>query len=153
VLTGHVLANMVLTLASIAIVIVVAVAIGFRPTAGPIEWLGTAGLLALLTFGLTWLSAAMGVTAKNPEAASNAPMPLLFLPLLGSAIVPTDTMPTALRIFASYQPLTPITETLRGLLMGTAIGDSWIFALGWCALLAAGGYLWARAAYDRTPGR
>ena len=153
VLTGHVLANILLTLASIAIVMVVAVAIGFRPTAGPLEWLAAIGLLALLTFGLTWLSAAMGVTAKNPEAASNAPTPLLFLPLLGSAIVPTDTMPAAVRVFAEYQPFTPITETLRGLLMGSEIGNSWIFALGWCVLLAAGGYMWARAAYDRTPSR
>jgi ABC-2 type transport system permease protein len=153
VLTGHVIGNMIQTLLSISIVFLVAVAIGFRPTASVIEWLAAFGLLALLTFGLTWVSAAMGVTAKNPEAASNAPTPFLFLPLLGSAIVPTDTMPRAMELFAEYQPFTPITETLRGLLMGTAIGDSWIWALGWCVALAVGGYLWARAAYSREPAR
>ena len=138
-------------MASVVIVIAVALAIGFRPTANALEWLGVIGLLTLVTFALTWLSAAFGVTAKNPEAASNAPMPLLFLPLLGSAIVPTETMPTAMRYFAEYQPFTPIIETLRGLLMGTAIGDSWIWALGWCAVIGIGGYLWARAAFAREP--
>ena len=138
-------------MASIVIVIAVALAIGFRPTASALEWLGVIGLLTLVMFALTWLSAAFGVTAQNPEAASNAPMPLLFLPLLGSAIVPTETMPTAMRYFAEYQPFTPIIETLRGLLMGTAIGDSWIWALGWCAVIGVGGYLWARAAFAREP--
>jgi ABC-2 type transport system permease protein len=153
VLTGHVAGNMLTTLLGIGLVIAVAVAIGFRPTAGPLEWLAAIGLLALLLFGLTWVSAAMGVTAKNPEAASNAPMPFVFLPLLGSTIVPTDTMPAAMRVFAEHQPFTPITETLRGLLMGTEIGNSWIFALGWCLALAAAGYAWARRVYERTAGR
>jgi ABC-2 type transport system permease protein len=153
VLTGHVVGNMLTTLGGILLVIAVAVAIGFRPTAGPLEWAAAIGLLSLLLFGLTWVSAAMGVTAKNPEAASNAPMPFVFLPLLGSAIVPTDTMPRAMALFAEYQPFTPITETLRGLLMGTEIGHSWIMALAWCLGLAALGYVWARRVYERTAGR
>jgi ABC-2 type transport system permease protein len=153
VLTGHVVGNMLTTLIGIALVIAVAVAIGFRPNAGPLEWLAAVGLLALLLFGLTWVSAAMGVTAKNPEAASNAPMPFVFLPLLGSTIVPTDTMPAAMQLFAEYQPFTPITETLRGLLMGTEIGNSWIVALAWCLGLAGVGYVWARRVYERTAGR
>ena len=151
ILTGHVIGSAIQTMASVVIVIAVALAIGFRPTANALEWLGVIGLLGLVTFSLTWLSAAFGVTAQNPESASNAPMPLLFLPLLGSAIVPTETMPTAMRYFAEYQPFTPIIETLRGLLMGTAIGDSWIWALGWCAVMGIGGYLWARAAFAKEP--
>ena len=106
---------------------------------------------ALLVFGLTWVAAAFGLEAKTVEGASNAPMPLQFLPFLGSAIVPTDSMPAGLRWFAEHQPFTPITETLRGLLMGTPIGDSAGLAVGWCALFAVVGYAWARTAFARDP--
>ena len=150
-LTGHVVGSVIQTMASVVIVLVVALAIGFRPKANAVEWLGVLGLLTLVTIALTWLSAAFGVTAQNPEAASNAPMPLLFLPLISSAIVPTETMPTAMQYFADYQPFTPMIETLRGLLMGTPIGDSWIWALAWCAVIGIGGYWWARAAFAREP--
>jgi ABC-2 type transport system permease protein len=150
VLAGHVVGGTIQTLAATATVIVLAVAIGFRPTANPLEWLAAIGLLALVTFALTWLSAAMGLTSKSAETASNAPMPLQFLPFIGSAIVPADTMPPALKWFAENQPFTPIIETLRGLLMGTAIGDSWLLALGWCAVLTLTGYVWARAAFTRA---
>jgi ABC-2 type transport system permease protein len=114
VLTGHVLGSMIQTLISIAFVIVIALAIGFHPTAGPGDWLAAIGLLVLVTFALTWLSAAFGLVTNTVEAASNAPLPLQFLPLLGSAIVPTDTMPPAMRAFAENQPFTPIIDTLRG---------------------------------------
>jgi ABC-2 type transport system permease protein len=149
VLAGHVAGGTIQTLIATAVVIVIAVAIGFRPTAGPAEWAAAIGLLALVTFALTWLSAAMGLTAKSVETASNAPMPLTFLPFIGSAIVPADSMPPALQRFAENQPFTPIIETLRGLLMGTAIGDSWMLAIGWCVALTAAGYAWARTAYAR----
>ncbi len=151
VLTGHVVGSMLQTLVSIAVVVAIAIAIGFRPTAGPAGWLGAAGLLALLTFALTWLSAALGLTAKTVESASNAPLPLLFLPFLGSAVVPTDSMPAGLRAFAENQPFTPITETLRGLLLGTPVGGDAILAVAWCAGLALAGFLWARWAFDREP--
>jgi ABC-2 type transport system permease protein len=153
VLTGHVVGSTIQTLISIVFVIAVALALGFRPTAGAGDWFAAAGLLALLTFALTWLSAAFGLVTKTPEAASNAPMPLQFLPLLGSAIVPTDSMPGALRVFAEHQPFTPIIETLRGLLMGTAIGDSAMLAIAWCAGLAIAGYAWARWAFHRPRPR
>jgi len=149
VLTGHVVGSMIQTLLSIAAVLAIALLIGFRPTAGPAEWLGVLGLLTLVTFALTWLSAAFGLVTKNVETASNAPLPLQFLPFLGSAIVPTDSMPAGMRAFAENQPFTPIIETLRGLLMGTEIGTSWIPAIAWSAGLAVVGYLWARAAYRR----
>jgi ABC-2 type transport system permease protein len=149
VLTGHVVGSTIQTLVSIVFVIAVALALGFRPTAGPGDWLAAIGLLALVTFALTWLSAAFGLVTSSPEAASNAPLPFQFLPFLGSAIVPTDSMPAGMRVFAENQPFTPIIETLRGLLMGTAIGDSAMLAVGWCAALALVGYLWARRAFNR----
>ena len=151
VLTGHVVGSMIQTLASIAFVIAVALALGFRPTAGPLEWAGAIGLLALVTFALTWLSTAFGLVTKSVETASNAPLPLQFLPFLGSAIVPATSMPDGMRQFAEHQPFTPIIETLRGLLMGTPIGDSAVWAVGWCVALTLAGYLWARAAYARDP--
>ena len=151
VLTGHVVGSMIQTLASIAFVIAVALALGFRPTAGPLEWAGAIGLLALVTFALTWLSTAFGLVTKSVETASNAPLPLQFLPFLGSAIVPAASMPDGMRQFAEHQPFTPIIETLRGLLMGTPAGDSAVWAVGWCVALALAGYLWARAAYARDP--
>ncbi len=150
VLTGHVVGSMIQTMASIAVVIAIALAIGFRPTAGPVEWIEAIGLLALVTFALTWLSTAFGLVTKSVETASNAPLPLQFLPFLGSAIVPTDSMPAGMRAFAENQPFTPIIETLRGLLMGTHIGTSAVLAVGWCVVLALAGYLWARAAFNRA---
>ena len=153
VLTGHVVGSMIQTLISVAVVIAIALVIGFRPTAGPVDWLAAVGLLVLVTFALTWLSAAFGLVTKSPETASNAPLPLVFLPFIGSAIVPTDTMPAGMRWFAENQPFTPIIETLRGLLMGTPIGHSGLLAVAWCAVMALGGYLWARAAFARDPSR
>ena len=149
VLAGHVIGGTLQTLVAIALVTVIAVAIGFRPTAGPLAWLAAIGLLTLITFALTWLSAAMGLTAKSVETASNAPMPLQFLPFIGSAIVPAATMPPVMRAFAENQPFTPIIETLRGLLMGTAIGDKWILAIAWSLTLALAGWIWARVAFGR----
>ncbi|WP_411145334.1 ABC transporter permease [Streptomyces sp. x-80] len=152
-LTGHVVGGVIQTMVSISFVIGVALLMGFRPDATPVEWLAALGLLALLTLALTWLSAAIGLVAKTPETASNIPMPLTFLPFLGSAIVPPESMPTGLRWFAEYQPFTPVIETLRGLLTGTAIGNSALIAVAWCAGLTLVGYLWARAVFRRGATR
>ncbi|MFC7309552.1 ABC transporter permease [Streptomyces monticola] len=146
-LTGHVVGNVIQTMVTIALVLGVALLIGFRPDATPVEWLAAIGLLALLTLGLTWISAGIGLIAQNVETASNMPMPMTFLPFLGSAIVPTDSMPTGLRWFAEYQPFTPIIETLRGLWLGTEIGSSAVIALGWCVALSLVGYVWARRTF------
>jgi ABC-2 type transport system permease protein len=150
VLTGHVVGSMIQTLVAIAFVTVIAIAIGFRPTAGIGDWIAAIGLLVLVTFALTWLSAAFGLVTKSVETASNAPLPLQFLPFLGSAIVPTDSMPAGMRAFAENQPFTPIIETLRGLLMGTPIGDNAVLAVSWCAVIGLVGYVWARAAFGRS---
>jgi len=152
ILTGHVVSAMTQTAASLAIVVGIALLIGFRPTATPVEWTAAVGLLAMITFALTWLTVACGLVSKSVEAASNLPIPLLLLPFLGSGFVPTDSMPTALRWFAEYQPFTPFIETLRGLLLGTAIGNSAILAIAWCVGITLVSYLWARAAFNRDPG-
>jgi ABC-2 type transport system permease protein len=152
ILTGHVLSAMTQTVCSLAIVIGVALLIGFRPTASPVEWAAAVGILALISLAVTWLSVACGLVSKTVEAASNLPMPLLLLPFLGSGFVPTDSMPTALRWFAEYQPFTPVIEALRGLLLGTAIGSSAVLTVAWCAVFTLVSYLWARAAFNRDPG-
>jgi ABC-2 type transport system permease protein len=153
VLTGHVLGSMIQTMLSLAVVTAVAVLIGFRADATPVEWAGTVGVLAAISFALTWLCVAFGLVAKNPEAASNLPQPLVFLPFLGSGFVPTESMPTWLRWFAEYQPFTPMMDTVRGLLLGTAIGNSAVIALAWCAGIALVGYLWSRKLHNRDPIR
>ncbi|TVT52163.1 ABC transporter permease [Amycolatopsis rhizosphaerae] len=153
VLTGHVLGSVIQAIIGLAVVTGVALLVGFRPTASPGAWLATAGFLVAVSFALVWLSVALGQASKSVETASNLPMPLMLLPFLGSGFVPTDSMPAGLRWFAQYQPFTPIIETLRGLLMGTPIGDNGIIALGWCAAIALGGYLWAKKLFNRQTAR
>jgi ABC-2 type transport system permease protein len=136
-----------------ALVVAVAVVIGFRPTTGPLEWLAAAGLLVLTSFAITWLSVALGLAANSVETASNTPMFLTLLPFLGSGFVPTQSMPELLRIFADNQPFTPIMETLRGLLLGTPIGSSGLTAVAWCVAISVAGYLWAIRLYNRVPSR
>jgi len=153
VLTGHVLGSMIQTALGIVVVIGVALAIGFRPTAGLVEWIAVAGLLAMVTSAMTWLSVALGMVSKSVEPASNLPMFLLLLPFLGSGFVPTDSMPAGVRWFAENQPFTPVMETLRGLLLGTAIGDSGVLAVAWCAGIGLAGYLWAKRLFNRDPSR
>jgi ABC-2 type transport system permease protein len=152
-LSGHVLANVLQTMLAIAIVVVVALVIGFRPTTGPLEWLAAAGLLALTAVALTWIAVALGMITKSVEAASNLPMPLLLLPFFGSGFVPTDSMPDPLRWFADVQPFTPIIETLRRLLVGGEIGSGGVIAVAWCVAITLAGYLWALKLYDRDPAR
>ena len=111
------------------------------------------GLLALVTFALTWLSVALGLVSKSVETASNLLRILVFLPFLGSGFVPTESLPTALRWFADYQPFTPVIETLRGLLLRGPIGNNAVIAIAWSlggALLA---YLWAKRLFNRGPAR
>jgi len=142
VLTGHVVGSLIQTMLSLAVVIGVALLIGFRPTAGLVEWIAAIGVLAMLSFAMV---------TKSVESASNLPAPLVFLPFLGSGFVPTDSMPTGLRWFAEYQPFTPVIETLRGLLLDTAIGNNAVIALAWCAGIALAGYLWAKTLFNRDP--
>ena len=147
VLTGHVLAALFQTMAGLAIVLGFAVALGFRPSAGVLAWLAAIGMLALFAFALVWLATALGLAAKSVETASNTPMFLTLLVFLGSGFVPVTTMPAGLAQFARYQPFTPVTETLRGLLTGTPIGNNGAGAVAWSAGIALSSYLWALHLY------
>lgn len=150
VLTGHVVASMARNLVSTAIVIVVALALGFRPTAGPVEWLGAIAMIMLFILSLSWLSATFGMIAKTPDSASALSFFILFVPYVSSAFVPIDTLPGWLQPFAEHQPVTPIIDTLRGLLLGGEVGDSWWIATLWLvgilAVSVAGAVvLWRRS--------
>jgi ABC-2 type transport system permease protein len=153
VLTGHVVGSVIQTVMSLAVVAGVALLVGFRPNANPLEWLAAAGILVAISFAITWLSVAFGLVSKTVEGASNLPMPLILLPFLGSGFVPTGSMPTAVRWFAAYQPFTPIMETVRGLLLGTGIGNNAWIAGAWCVAITVVGYVWAKKLYNRDPSR
>jgi ABC-2 type transport system permease protein len=149
VLTGHVLGSLIQTVIGLAVVLGVALAIGYRPTASPLAWLAAAGILLLFALSLVCLSAALGLAAKSVETASNSPMFLTLLPLLSSGFVPTSTMPDGLRQFAEYQPYTPVTQTVRGLLSGTHTAPHAIAAVAWSLGIAGASYLWAVRLYNR----
>jgi ABC-2 type transport system permease protein len=149
VLTGHVVGSVIQTMLAFVAVTAVALLVGFRPNANLVDWIAAIGVIAMIAFALTWLSVAMGLAAKTVESASNLPQPLVFLPFLGSGFVPTDSMPAWLRAFAEYQPFTPYMETVRGLLMGTPIGNSAILAIAWSVGIALVGYLWAKKLFNR----
>jgi ABC-2 type transport system permease protein len=153
VLAGHVLGSVIQTVLATVLVLAIAVLVGFRPTTGPADWLVAAGMLVLAAVAVSWISVGLGLAANSVETASNTPMILTLLPFLGSGFVPTDSMPDPVRWFADNQPFTPIMETLRGLLVGTPIGDSGVIAVGWCVVLSLVGFLWATRLYERLPPR
>jgi ABC-2 type transport system permease protein len=154
VLTGHVLASVIQALIGVAVVTGISLALGFRPTAGPLAWLAAIGVMALFGLGLAWLAIALGLAAHSVETASNTPMILTLLPFLSSGFVTIASMPTGLRQFARYQPFTPVTDTLRGLLTGgTPVGPNAIRAVAWSAGIALVSYLWARHLYNRRPAQ
>ena len=153
VLAGHVIGSVIQALLATALVVVVALLIGFRPTTGPGAWLAAFGMLVLASVCVSWISVALGLVSDSVETASNLPMFLMLLPFLSSGFVPAASLPAPLEWFADHQPFTPIIETLRGLLLGTPIGnDAWI-AVAWCLVLSLAGYLWARRLYERVPAR
>ncbi|MFF5306271.1 MULTISPECIES: ABC transporter permease [unclassified Streptomyces] len=152
VLVGHVVGSVIQCVASVLLVGAVAVAIGFRSTdATVLEWLAAFGLLALFSLALTWIAVGMGMVSPSAEAAANSAQPLILLPLISSAFIPADTMPGWFQPIAEYQPFTPAIETLRGLLLGTEIGNNWWIALAWCVGLTVLGYRWSTAAFNRDP--
>lgn len=143
VLVGHVVASLARNAVATVAVVLVALAAGFRPSAGPLGWLAAAGLVALFVLALSWVSLCIGLLAGGVEAASGFTFVILFLPYLSSAFVPTATMPTALRVFSEHQPVTPVIETLRALLLDVP-GARPLEAVLWCvglvvvAVLASG---------------
>ncbi|SMD25920.1 ABC transporter permease [Kibdelosporangium aridum] len=149
VLWAHVLTSLVANLISLVIVVGVAVLIGFRSSAGVLAWLAVTGSLILFTLALTWIAVLAGLSAKSVEGASAFSYPLIFLPFLSSAFVPTGTMPGPVRAFAENQPVTSIVNTVRDLLAEQPIGtDIWI-ALAWCGGILVVAYVFATAAYRR----
>ncbi len=152
VLVGHIVASVAKNLVATAVVVGVALAIGFRPSAGPLEWLGAVAVIALWVLAITTLFAAIGLAAGSPDAASGYGFALLFLPYLSSAFVPLDTLPAWLRPLAEHQPVTPVIETIRGLLLGGG-GDQWMVAVAWCLGLVAVGLGWGAWLYRRKAGR
>ncbi|WP_328540513.1 ABC transporter permease [Streptomyces sp. NBC_00344] len=152
VLIGHVVGSVLQSVISVVLVGAVAVAIGFRSTdATALEWLAAFGLLVLVATALTWIAVGMGMVSPNAEAASNNALPLIVLPLISSAFVPVDAMPGWFQPIAEYQPFTPAIETLRGLLLGSAIGHNGWLAVAWCLALSVLGYFWSKAVFNRDP--
>ena len=149
VLTGHVVATVLSTLAAVAVIIGVGFALGFRSPATPFDWLGAIGIIAATAFAAAWLTVALGMAAKTVESAGMATVPLILLPFLSSAIVPAAQMGQGFRQFAHYQPFTPIIESLRGMLAGHPSGGYAAAALAWCAGIALVGYLWARTTFSK----
>ncbi|MFE9663122.1 MULTISPECIES: ABC transporter permease [unclassified Streptomyces] len=151
-LVGHVLGGVLQCVMSVVLVGAVGMAMGFRSTgATALEWIAAFGLITLFALALTWIAVGMGAASPNPEAAGNTAMPLILLPLISSAFIPADTMPGWFRPIAEYQPFTPAIETLRGLLLGTEIGNNGWIAIAWCVGLIAIGYRWSTAQFNRDP--
>ncbi|MFH8658034.1 ABC transporter permease [Streptomyces afghaniensis] len=151
-LVGHVVGSVLQVLASLVLVGAIAVAIGFRSRdATALEWLAAFGLIALFALALTWIAVGMGMASPNPEAAGNMATPLILLPLISSAFVPIDAIPGWFQPIAEYQPFTPAIETLRGLLLGTEIGNNGWIAIAWCVGLTALGYRWSTSLFNRDP--
>ncbi len=152
VLWAHVLTSLVANLISVVVVVLVALLMGFHSGAGVLDWLAVAGILMLFTLALTWIAVIPGLTAKSPDGASAFSYPLIFLPFISSAFVPTDSMPGAVRAFAENQPVTTIVNTIRDLLTQQPVGtDIWI-ALAWLVGILIVAYTFAMATYHRKIG-
>ncbi|MEU4394308.1 ABC transporter permease [Kribbella sp. NPDC023855] len=149
VLWAHVLTSLVANVISLVIVVGVAVLMGFRSGAAVPAWLGIVGILVLFTLALTWLAVIAGLSAASAEGAGVFSYPLIFLPFVSSAFVPTQTMPGPVRWFAENQPVTSIVNTLRNLFAEQAVGDDLWIALAWCVGILAVAYFFAMTAYRR----
>ncbi|MDF0528414.1 ABC transporter permease [Tsukamurella sp. 8F] len=149
VLWAHVLTSMVANSISLVVVVVVAVAMGFRSSAGIGAWFAVAGILGLFTLALTWLAVIPGLTAESPDGASAFSYPLILLPFVSSAFVPTASMPGPVRAFAQHQPVTSIVDTIRDLLTRQPVGGGVWVALAWCVGLLAVAYAVAMVLYRR----
>ncbi len=148
-LWGHVLTSLVSNAISIVVIILIALIMGFRSSAGVWPWLAVAGILALFSLALTWIAAIAGLSAKSLDGAIAIAYPIHLLPLISSAFVPTDSMPWIVRAFAENQPVTSIVETIRALLSGQPMGNELWFALAWCIGIMLVAYIFAMRAYKK----
>lgn len=149
VLVGHVTASVARNLLSTALVIGVALLAGFRPAASAPAWLAALGVLGLYILAVSWLAVGLGLLARSVEAASGFGFVFLFLPYVSSGFVPPETMPTVLRVIAEHQPITPITDTVRALLLSGSPGGSAAVAVAWCAGVLIAGYGLAALVFRR----
>ncbi|MPN19381.1 hypothetical protein SDC9_166750 [bioreactor metagenome] len=148
-LWGHVLTSLISNGISVVVIILVALLMGFRSSAGILEWLGVFGILGIFTLALTWVAVIAGLAAKTPDGAGAFSYPIIFLPFISSAFVPTDTMPSVVRVFAVNQPVTPMVEAIRNLLANKPVGnDIWV-ALAWCIAIMVVAYSFAMRAYKK----
>lgn len=148
-LWGHVLTSLISNAISVVVIILVALVMGFRSPAGVLSWLAVAGILALVILALTWIAVIPGLTAKSVDGASAFSYPLIFLPFISSAFVPTESMPGPVRAFAENQPVTSIVDAIRALLSNQPVGnDIWI-ALAWCVGILIVAYVFAMLIYKR----
>lgn len=150
ILWGHVLTSLVSNMISVAIIVLVALVMGFRSSANIAEWFGVIGILLLFTSALTWLAVIPGLKAKTIDGASAFSYPLIFLPFISSAFVPTDTMPTVVRVFAENQPVTSIVDAIRSLLSSNPVGSELWIALAWCVAITIVTYIFATRTYKRV---
>jgi ABC-2 type transport system permease protein len=149
VLWAHVLTSLVSNAISVAVIILIALIMGFRSGAGVLEWLEVTGILVLFTLALTWLAVIPGLTAKSVDGAGAFSYPLIFLPFISSAFVPTATMPAVVRVFAENQPVTSIVNAIRALLSNQPVGNEIWIALAWCVGIIVVAYFFAMRAYKR----
>ena len=149
VLWAHVLTSLVSNMISVVVIVLVGLLIGFRSSAGVLAWLAVAGILILFTLTLTWIAVIAGLSAKSADGAGAFSYPIIFLPFISSAFVPTASMPGPVRAFAENQPVTSIVNTIRALFARQPVGhDIWI-ALAWCAGILVVAYVFAMMAYRR----
>jgi ABC-2 type transport system permease protein len=149
VLWAHVLTSLVANVISLVVVVGVALLIGFRSGAGVAAWLAVAGILILLTLALTWIAVIPGLTAKSVDGAAAFAYPLIFLPFISSAFVPTDTMPGPVRAFAEHQPVTSVVNAIRDLFTRQPVGTGIWIALAWCVGILIVAYIFANISYRR----
>jgi ABC-2 type transport system permease protein len=148
-LWGHVLTSLVSNAISVVVIILVAVIMGFRSSAGVLSWLAVVVMLALFTLALTWIAAIAGLSAKSVDGAGAFSYPLIFLPFISSAFVPTESMPSVVRAFAENQPVTSIVKAIRALLSRQPVGnDIWV-AVAWCVGIMLVAYIFAMRAYRK----
>jgi ABC-2 type transport system permease protein len=150
VLNGHVIGSSIGTLISISAIVGLAFLTGFHPTANAVEWVAAIGFTILYVVAVMWLTVAVGVASKSPAAANGTLFLFYIIPFFSSAFVPANSMTPVMSWIAQNQPFTPIIDTLRGLLMGTPIGDRAFIAAAWCIAIGLAGYFLARVAYNRT---
>ncbi|NSL86249.1 ABC transporter permease [Chitinophaga sp. Mgbs1] len=148
-LWGHVLTSLVSNAISLTVIVLVALLMGFRSSAGVFSWLAVAGILALFTLALTWVAAISGLSAKTIDGASAIAYPIHFLPLISSAFVPTSTMPRGVRAFAENQPVTSIVDAIRSLLSNQPVGTEIWVALAWCVGIMIWAYIFAMIVYRK----